>query len=150
MAKEKGRVRTTEEVEEIKIREKIKLSLVRQQINLNREIGNGGCPTARGKVYITSIFQKNGQLSITRPHLCMECIIRAHLNQKDVRSGKRPRYDPRLPEEEIRKFCASKYYKEKCPVRRRFLEETDSLIVKRDYGGPDVPVEPDSEEAAET
>ena len=56
------RVRTTEEVEEIKIREKIKFSLVRQQINLNREIGRGGCPTARGKVYITSIFEKDGWL----------------------------------------------------------------------------------------
>jgi hypothetical protein len=127
-----GRVRTREEVEEIKIREKIKLSLVRQQIDLNREIGRGGCPTGRGKVHITSIFQKDGQLSVTRPHLALECVIRAHLNQKDIRTGKKARYDTRLPEPEIRTYCACKDYKEKCPVRRRFLEETDSLIVKRD------------------
>jgi hypothetical protein len=128
----KGRVRTVEEVEEIKLREKIKLSLVRQQIDLNRVIGRIGCPTARGKVHITSIFQKNGQLSVTRPHLALECVIRAHLNQKDMRRGKRIMYDPRLGEPEIKEYCAIKEYKERCPCRRRFLEETDSLIVKRD------------------
>ena len=128
----KSRVRTVEEVEEIKLREKIKLSLVRQQIDLNREIGRGGCPTGRGKVHITSIFQKNGQLSLTRPHLALECVIRGHLNQKDVRQGRRPKYDTRLGEADIRAYCSCKEYKEKCPVRRRFLEETDSLIVKRD------------------
>jgi hypothetical protein len=41
-------------------------------------------------------------------------------------------YDPRLGEPEIKEYCAIKEYKERCPCRRRFLEETDSLIVKRD------------------
>jgi len=108
---------------------------VRQQIDLNREIGRHGCPTARGKVYITNIFQKDGKLSVSRPQLCMECIIRAHLNQKDMRNLKRPRYEPKLKEAEIRKYCAAKNYKDLCPARRRFLEETDSLIVKKDFEG---------------
>ncbi len=129
-----ARVRTIEEVEEIKLREKIKLSLVRQQLDLNRLIGHGGCPTARGKVYITSIFQKDGMLSITRPHLALECAIRAHLNLKDMRQRKRAMYDPRLSEDDIRTYCAVKQFKEKCPALRRFLEETDSLIVKRELG----------------
>jgi len=127
-----GRVRTREEVEEIKIREKIRLSLVRQQINLNREIGYGGCPTGRGKVYITSIFQKNGQLSIRRPQLALRCMIRAHLNQKDIRNRRRSIYDPILAEAEIRELCANKNYRLVCRAFRRFLEEADSTIVKRD------------------
>jgi len=127
-----GRVRTREEVEEIKIREKIKLSLVRQQINLNRELAHGGCPTARGKVYITSIFQKNGQLSIRRPQLCLRCMIRAHLNQKDIRNRRAAKYDATLDEAEIRKYCISKDFKQKCPVYRRFLEEAVSTIVTRE------------------
>jgi hypothetical protein len=127
-----ARVRTVEEVEEIKIREKIKLSLVRQQIDLNRTIGVGGCPTARGKVYITSIFQKDGQLSITRPHLALECLIRGHLNQKDIKRRRAPSYNPRLEEPQIRDYCCCKTYKDKCPALRRFLEETDSILVKRE------------------
>lgn len=127
-----ARVRTAEEVEEIKLRERIKLSLVRQQIELNRDIGHGGCPTARGKVYITSIFQKNGQLSVTRPHLALECQIRAHLNQKDIRARRAAQYDPRLEEAQIRNYCTCKTYKDKCPALRRFIEETDSVIVKRE------------------
>ena len=130
-----ARVRTAEEVEEIKLREKIKLSLVRQQIDLNREMGHGGCPTARGKAYITSIFQKNGMLSITRPHLSLECQIRAHLNQKDMRNRKAMIYDPRLDETQIRQYCCSKHFKDKCPAYRRFIEETDSIIVKREIPG---------------
>lgn len=130
-----ARVRTVEEVEEIKLREKIKLSLVRQALDLNREIGHGGCPTARGKVYITSIFQKNGMLSITRPHLSLECQIRAHLNMKDMRSRKAMMFDPRLDEAQIRQYCCSKHFKDKCPAYRRFLEETDSIIVKRELPG---------------
>ena len=127
-----ARVRTREEVEEIKIREKIKLSLVRQQINLNREISYGGCPTGRGKVYITSIFQKNGQLSIRRPQLALRCMIRAHLNQKDIRNRKRVIYDPILAEAEIRELCASKNFRTVCRAYRRFLEEADSTIVTRE------------------
>lgn len=127
------RVRTREEVAEIKIREQIKLSLVLQQRGLNREIANGGCPTARGKVYITSIFQKDGQLNITRPQLCVECVIRAYLNQKDIRNRRRPRYDIKLVEEEIRKYCTVKNHKEKCPAYRRLLEETQNVIVKREF-----------------
>ena len=127
-----ARVRTEEEIEEIKIREKIKLSLVRQQINLNRELGRGGCATARGRVYITSIFQKNGQLSLRRPQLALRCMIRAHLNQKDVRNGRRAMYDVIMPEAEIREFCHSKKHKEKCRAYRRFIEEAISTIVKRE------------------
>jgi len=127
-----ARVRTLEEVEEIIIREKIKLSLVRQQINLNREIANGGCPTARGKVYITGIFQKNGKLSLRRPQLAVRCMIQAHLNQKDIRNRRRPRYDPILAEPEIRKYCTSKEFKTKCHAYRRFLAEADSTIVTRE------------------
>ena len=81
-----GRVRSLEEVQEIKRREKIKLSLVLQQRELNRLIYYGGCPTARGKVYITSIFEKNGHLAIREPQLCLICMIREHLNQKDYRN----------------------------------------------------------------
>ncbi len=127
-----ARVRTKEEVEEIKLREKIKLSLVRQQLDLNRIIGQGGCPTARGKVYITSIFQKDGQLSVSRPHLALECQIRQHLNQKDVRMRRRAMFEPRLEEKDIREYCACKTFKEHCPSYRRFIEETDSVIVKRE------------------
>lgn len=127
-----ARVRTAEEVEEIKVREKIKLSLVRQQLDLNRIIGTHGCPTARGKVYITSIFQKDGQLSVSRPHLALECQIRQHLNQKDVRLRRRAIFEPRLEEPDIREYCACKTFKEKCPAFRRFIEETDSVIVKRE------------------
>ena len=145
-----ARVRTVEEVEEIKLREKIKLSLVRQQIDLNREIGQGGCPTARGKVYITSIFQKNGQLSVTRPHLSLECQIRAHLNQKDLRNRKPAMYDPRLDEPQIRQYCATRYYKEKCHVLRRFVEETDSIIVKRELPHELRMAEAEEGEAGET
>jgi hypothetical protein len=128
----RGRVRTHEEVEEIRLREKLKLSLVRRQIDLNAELGRNGCPTARGRVYITSIFQKNGQLSVTRPQLCVECVIRAHLNQKDIRRRKRPMYDSKLDEEKIRKYCISGDYKTICSAYRRFIEETDSTIVKRE------------------
>ena len=142
-----ARVRTVEEVEEIKLREKIKLSLVRQQIDLNREIGHGGCPTARGKVHITSIFQKNGQLSVSRPHLSLECSIRAHLNQKDTRNRKPALYDPRLDEPQIREYCCTKYYKEKCHVLRRFIEETDSLIVRRELQSEKVASEIPASEA---
>jgi len=127
-----ARVRTREEVEEIKLRKKIKFSLVRQQINLNREIGHGGCPTARGKVYITNIFQKDGQLAVSRPQLCLVCSIRAHLNQKDMRNRRRPIYEPKLKEPEIREFCNTTEYKTKCRAFRRFVEETDSYIVKRE------------------
>lgn len=127
-----GRVRTREEVEEIKIREKIKLSLVRKQIILNRELGRGGCATARGRVYITSIFQKNGQLSLRRPQLALRCMIRAHLNQADIRNGRRPRYDVILDEAEIREYCLSKEHKTKCHAYRRFVEDAVSVIVKRE------------------
>jgi len=135
-----GRVRTKEEVEEIKIREKIKFSLVRQQINLNRELSYGGCPTARGKVYITGIFQKNGKLSLRRPQLALRCMIRAHLNEKDIRSRRRGSFDATLDEAEIREYCVSKEFRSKCRAYRRFVEEAISTIVKR---------EPDEEEAAE-
>jgi len=127
-----GRVRTWEEVEEIKIREKIKLSLVRKQIILNRDLGRGGCATARGRVYITSIFQKNGQLSLRRPQLALRCMIRAHLNQADIRNGRRPGYDIILDEAEIREYCLSKEHKTKCHAYRRFVEEALSVIVKRE------------------
>ena len=126
------RVRTTEEVEEIKVREKIKFSLVRQQINLNRELSYGGCPTARGKVYITGIFQKNGQLSLRRPQLALRCMIRAHLNEKDMRNRRRAMYDPVLDEAEIRKYCTTKQFKTECRAYRRFIEEATSTIVTRE------------------
>ena len=64
--------------------------------------------------------------------MALECQIRAHLNQKDTRNRKPALYDPRLDEAQIRQFCCSKLYKEKCPVLRRFIEETDSIIVKRE------------------
>jgi hypothetical protein len=145
-----GRVRSREEVEEIKIREKIKFSLVRQQINLNRELGRGGCPTARGKVYITSIFEKDGQLSVTRPQLCLECLIRQHLKQKDHRARRRVMFETKLPEPEIREFCNTKYYKEKCYAYRRFVEETSSLIVKRDSAPDQHPPEETETPGADT
>ena len=127
-----ARVRTLEEVKEIKRREKIKLSLTLEQRNLNREIRAGGCPTARGKVYITSIFQKDGQLAIGPPALALVCMIRGYLNQKDIRNRKPARYDAKLGEEEIRKYCISEKHKEICPAYRRLLEETDNIIVKRE------------------
>ena len=128
----KKRVRTLEEVKEIRVREKIKLSLVRQQINLNREIAHGGCPTARDKVYITNIFQKDGQLAVDRPQLCVVCSIRQHLNQKDVRNRRRAIFEPKLKEPEIRELCAHKDFKIKCRAYRRFVEESTSTIVKRE------------------
>ena len=135
-----ARVRTAEEVEEIKLRERMKLSLVRQQLELNRLIGVCGCPTARGKVYITSIFQKNGMLSVSRPHLALECQIRQHLNQKDERRNRRGMFEPKIEEPEIREYCVCKTFKEKCPAFRRFIEETDSIIVKRELpADADVP-----------
>lgn len=126
-----GRVRTLEEVEEIKVREKIKFSLVRQQIDLNREVSQHGCPTARGKIYITSIFQKDGKLALDRPQLALECVIRAHLNQKDVRRGHRPIFESKLHETEVRDLCHSKDFKLKCAAYRRFVEEAASPNVKR-------------------
>ena len=147
----RARVRTREEVEEIKIRKKIKFSLVRQQIDLNRELGKGGCPAGRGKVYITSIFEKNGMLSVTRPHLCLECRIRAHLNHKDIRKGKRATYDVKLTETDVRIFCLSKNYKLDCGAFRRFTDEASSLIVKRQPPVlTDQPSETSSEPSSET
>ncbi|HUV39749.1 MAG TPA: hypothetical protein VMY39_09060 [Planctomycetota bacterium] len=132
MAQEKARVRSREEVEEIKIREKIKLSLVSQQRDLNALIARAGCPTARSKVYITSIFQKNGQLSITRPQLCLRCAIRAHLNMMDIKNRRAPRYDPKLDEPQIRRYCVTKNWRTECAAYRRLYEETDNLLVRRE------------------
>jgi len=132
---EEKRVRTVEEVEEIKRRKRIKLSLVGQQGALNREIAHGGCPTARGKIYITSIFQKNGKLAVGPPRLALRCMIRGHLNMKDMKNRRAPRYEAKLGEADIRKYCNNPNFKTECPAHRRLLEETDSLIVKRETDG---------------
>jgi len=95
-------------------------------------------PTARGKVYITSIFQKNGMLSITRPHLSLECQIRAHLNMKDMRSRRAIQFDPRLDEARSAVLLLQAFQGH-VSAYRRFLEETDSIIVKRELPGEAAP-----------